>query len=288
MTVRHLFSGLLVALSLVFASTSPGLAQTSPPAATSPTSARIELTAPDGRKIAVTVWQAADERAVVVFSHGHGAQPEAYRRIVAQWVEAGFSVVAPLHVDSLAHPDRASFNGPAGFGARVTDLAVVRGYARSAHPGRPLIAAGHSYGSLLSMMSGGAESVAGPLADPDVKAVVAFSSPGDIPGLVTPRTWPALTTPMLMVTGDADLVDGYVTDWRAHRSPFDRSAAGGKMLLIVAGGDHSLVRNADAADFALMAQVTTDFMRTHALGDAAAAARLEAVASSDDVVVERR
>lgn len=288
MTVRRFSASLLLALSLAFASTAPAGAQTPPPAAAAVPPARIELSAPDGRKIAVSVWAAADERAVIVFSHGFGGQPEAYRRVIGDWVVAGFTVVAPLHVDSQVHPDRAAFNGPTGFFARVTDLSVLRAFVKTEHPGRPLIAAGHSYGSLLSMLSGGAASVAGSLADPDIKAVVALSSPGEVPGLVTPGTWPGLTTPTLMITGDADLVDTYVTDWRAHRRPFDLSPAGGKLLLVFAGGDHSLVSNADAEDFALISRTTIDFMRTHALDDAAARARLDGLVAPDGVVIERR
>lgn len=288
MIIRRTFASLLLALSLAFASAVPGMAQTPPPAAAPASPAHIELAAPDGRKIDVSVWRAADERGVVVFSHGQGGQPEAYRRIIGDWVAAGFTVAAPLHVDSQAHPNRAAFNGPTGFFARVADLAVVRAFVKTNHPGRPLIAAGHSYGSLLSMMAGGAVTAAGPQADPDVAAVIALSSPGDIPGLVTPQTWAGLSAPTLIITGDVDLVDGFVTDWRDHRRPFDLSPAGDKLLLVFAGGDHSLVRNADAADFALMVQATIDFMRAHGLDDAGAHARLDGLAAPDGVTIERR
>ncbi len=289
MILRRLFVSLWLALSLAFAGAAPGLAQTPPPPVAAPqTPSHVELVAPDGRKIDVSVWRAADERAVVVFSHGHRGRPESSRRLISEWVGAGFTVAAPLHVDSQAHPDRASFDGPTGFMARIADLEVLRAHVKAAHPGRPLIAAGHSYGSLLSMMAGGAETVVGPRSDPDVRAVIALSSPGDVPGLVTPRTWPALTAPTLMITGDADLVDGYVTDWRDHRHSFDQGAPGDKMLMVFAGGDHSLVRSADATDLALMARVTTDFMLAYALDDAAATARLAGLASSDGVTIEQR
>lgn len=290
MIVHRAYASLVLALSLALASTAPGLAQTAAPiAATSaPAPAHVELTAPDGRAIDVSVWQATDERAVIVFSHGHGGGPEAYRRIVDEWVADGFTVVAPLHVDSMAHSQRATFNGPAAFSARVTDLAVVRGFVKATHAGKPLIAAGHSYGSLMSMIAGGAVTAAGPQGDADVKAVVALSSAGDLPGLVKLQTWDGLTTPTLMVTGDADLVPGYATDWTAHRGPFDRSPAGDKMLIVYAGGDHGLVGNADATDFTLMVATSTDFMEAHALGDAEARARLATLVAPDGVTLERR
>ena len=290
MIVHRAFASLGLALSIAIASAAPGLAQTAVPVAATaaPVPEKVQLTTPDGRAIDVSVWRAADERAVVVFSHGHGGRPESYRRLLGEWVMDGFTVVAPLHVDSMAHPQRAAFNGPAGFAARVTDLAVVRGFVKTAHAGKPLIAAGHSYGSLMSMIAGGAVTAAGPQGDADVKAVVALSSAGDLPGLVTPQTWASLATPTLMITGDADLVEGYVTDWRAHRSPFDKGPPGDKMLIVYAGGDHSLVGNADAADFALMIAASTDFMESYALGDAASRARLDAMAAPDGVTIERR
>jgi alpha-beta hydrolase superfamily lysophospholipase len=250
--------------------------------------ADITLQAPDGRAIPVSVWPAADERGVIVFSHGLNAAPQAYETILSAWAAEGFTVIAPLHVDSLRHPDHADYDNRAAFGARIADLAVARGFVKATRPGKPVVAAGHSFGSLLSLIAAGAVTAAGPLGDPDVKAVVALSSAGDLPGLVTPQTYAALITPTLMITGDADTVPGYAPDWRAHRSPFDRSPVGDKMLMIFAGGDHSLVRDADADDRALIVSTTTDFMRAHALGDAEARARLEGLTAPDGVVIERR
>lgn len=250
--------------------------------------AHVDLAAPDGRKIDLSVWQAADERAVIVFSHGFNGSPAAYERVLSQWVADGFTVVAPLHVDSLRHPEHEKYDARAAFETRIADLAVARGFIAATHPGKPLVAAGHSFGSLMSLIGGGAVTAAGPLGDPAVKAVVALSSAGDLPGLVTADTYSAMTTPTLMITGDADLVPGYVTDWRAHRSPFDRSPAGDKMLLVYAGGDHGLAREADAEDFSMIIAATTDFMEAHALGDAAARARLEALPAPVGVTIERR
>ena len=293
MTSHPLFTRLSLVLLLAFAPAAPVLAQAAPAAVAAPNpfvaaATHVELAAPDGRKIDVSVWQAADERGVVIFSHGFGGSPAAYSRLLSPWVDDGFTVVAPLHVDSLRHPQRASYDGQAAFSTRIVDLAVVRGFLRATHAGKPLIAAGHSFGSLMSLIEAGAVTVAGPLGDPDVKAVVAFSSAGDLAGVIGPDTYGALTTPTLMITGDADLVEGYVTDWRAHRSPFDRAAPGDKMLLVFEGGDHLLVRNADQPDFDLIIRTTTDFMEAYGLGDAAARARLDALSAPAGVSLERR
>lgn len=284
-------------LSTALAPAAPAFAQAAPATVQAPLSlpatfaagaTHVELSAPDGRKIELSVWPAADERGVVVFSHGFNGSPGAYARILSHWVDEGFTVAAPLHVDSLRHPDHAAYDGQAAFATRIADLAVTRGFLKASRPGKPLIAAGHSFGSLMSFIGGGAVTVAGPLGDPDIKAIVAFSSAGDLQGVILPDTYAALRAPALMITGDADLVPGYVADWHAHRSPFDRGAPGDKMLLVFAGADHSLVRNADAADFDLIGRTTTDFMKAHALADAAARARLDALSATDGVSLERR
>jgi alpha-beta hydrolase superfamily lysophospholipase len=274
-------------LALLASVAAPALAQDPPPAAQS-AATRVQLPAPDGRTIDVSVWPAADEQAVIVFGHGWGGAPAAYRRIIEYWTAHGFTVVAPMHTDSMQHPQHAEATPQSIFMTRIVDLAVVRGYVKASHPGKPLIAAGHSFGSLNALMEAGAVTIAGPQGDADIKAVVALSSPGLIPSLVNPSTFAPVTAPVLMVTGDADLVQGFVTDPRDHRAPFDTSAPGGKMLMIFTGGDHSLVGNADAADFELIAATTVDFMRAHALGDAAAQARLDALTAPDGVSIERR
>lgn len=287
--LRRLVLSLVAAFALAPAGASLARPQAAPaPAAAASEPVRIELSAPDGRTIDVSVWEAADERAVVVFSHGYNGSPAAYRRILAEWVDAGFTVVAPLHVDSLRHPRHAEFDGPAAFTTRIVDLAVVRGFVRAAHAGKPMVAAGHSFGSLMSMISGGAVTVAGPQGDPAVKAVVALSSAGDLQGVVLPDSYAGLTVPTLMITGDEDLVPRYVTDWRAHRSGFDRSPAGDKMLLVFEGGDHSLIRNADEADFDLIARMSVAFIQAHALGDPEARRTLETLTAPDGVTIERR
>jgi alpha-beta hydrolase superfamily lysophospholipase len=277
--LKHLAAA--AAAALVLAAT-PTMAQTpaAPPA--------VETLSVQNRSVELQIWPAAGEpRAIIAFSHGMGGAPAAYHRLLETWQAAGFTVLAPLHVDSLRHPDRASFNGPTGFFARIADMAAVREAARQRAPGKPLIAAGHSYGSLLSAMAGGAVTVAGPQGDPDVDAIVMLSSPGAIPGLVTPDTYPTVATPSLTVTGDADLVPNFVTDWTAHRLPFDGASGNGHLLLIFAGGDHALVANADAEDFALLSGATVDFIAATTLGDEAAAARLAAL-QADGLTVERK
>ncbi|RZJ22416.1 MAG: hypothetical protein EON85_15175, partial [Brevundimonas sp.] len=245
--IRRAAVAFALVLSLGLAPAAPAFAQVAAPVSAAPDATHVELSAPDGRTIDVSVWQAENEQAVIVFGHGWGGAPAAYHRIIEYWVAHGFTVVAPLHTDSARHPQNAEATPQSIFLTRIVDLAVVRGYVKAGHPGKPMIAAGHSFGSLNALMEAGALTMAGPEADPDIKVVVALSSPGLIPQIVTPSTFATVTTPVLMVTGDDDLVRGFVTDPRDHRAPFDTSPAGDKMLLTFAGGDHSLIVNADAA-----------------------------------------
>lgn len=246
------------------------------------------LSAPDGRLIDVSIWPADHERGVVVFSHGLNGSPEPYNRILKAWADHGYTVVAPLHVDSLRHPDHARYDNRAAFSARIADLAVVRGYVGNAHQGKPVIAAGHSFGSLLSLISAGAVTAAGPIGDPSVKGVIAFSSAGDLPGLVNPQTYATMATPLLMITGDADLVPGFVSDWTQHRSPFDRSPAGDKYLMVVDGGNHELVARSDDAIFTLMENATETFLDAYGLEDETAKQKLTTLPMPDHVTWERR
>ena len=291
MSIRSLFTRFALAMALAvapvaaFAAPAPAAAQEAAPAFTA---GHVDLSAPDGRTIDLNIWQAPDERGVVVFSHGFNGSPAAYARILSTWVADGFTVVAPLHVDSQRHPHHADYDNQAAFTTRIVDLALTRDFVRQTHAGKPIIAAGHSFGSLMSLIEAGAVTVVGPQGDPDVKAVIAFSSAGDLPGLISPDTYTGLQTPTLMITGTEDLVPGYVTDWTGHRGPFDRSAPGDKMLLVVEGGDHSLVRNADADDFALIVTATIDWLEAYGLDDATARARLAALTAPDGVTLETR
>lgn len=249
-----------------------------------PTSRTVST--PDGRAVSLSIWTAPEERGVVVFSHGFGGAPSGYGRLLSEWAAHGFTVIAPLHVDSQQHPDRKA-DGRTAFGTRLEDLALTRGIAVRDHEGKPLIVAGHSFGSLMSLIAGGAKTLVGPHGDPAVKGVIAFSSPGAIPMVVTPETYRTLATPLLMITGDQDVVPGYADDWRDHRLPFDGSPAGDKTLIVVAGAGHQLPGTAEGEQFDLLVRATEDFLDAYALTDAAAKARLEAL-SAAGVAVEHR
>lgn len=253
------------------AAASPG-AQT--PSLAAPSVVRLPATA--GREIDLRVWTAHDPQAVIVFSAGGGGEPVAYDRLMRALAKQGFTVVAPIHRDPLSRGDLSGAGGPQSFIVRVEDLAFARGYVEATQPGLPLVVMGHSFGSLMSSLAAGASTPAGVQTAPAVKAIVAFSSPGLVPGLVTPDTYRSLDRPVLMVTGDRDVVPGFASDWRDHRAMYDDSAKPGSALAVFEDGDHSLIVDADDAAFATLIDLTSTFIRASALADPRARDKLAA------------
>lgn len=205
---------------------------------------QVPIITATGRISMVTMWKARRPRATILFSHGALSSPAKYDRIILPWVAAGFDVWAPLHVDSTDHPDTKSFPGLASWRARIEDMRAV-----SAHVGSgPRIAAGHSYGGLVALTLGGAaadlpQGLTGALNDPLVTAVVAFSPPAPIPGLISAAGYAKLAVPALIQTGDKDVALGKPPidpdSWKAHLSAYDFAVAGGdRYALVLAGANH--------------------------------------------------
>ena len=105
--------------------------------------------------------------------------------------------------------------------------------------------------------------------------------------MVTPETYRTLTAPLLVVTGDQDIVPGYADDWRDHRLPFDTAPGGDKTLIVVTGGGHQFPATAEGDQFDLLVRATEDFLDAYALGDTEAKARLDAL-SAPGLTVEHR
>lgn len=257
------------------------------PAAVSVAEQVVRLPASKGRELEVRVWAAAKPSALVVFSPGGGGQPRKYERMLRALAQEGFTVIAPVHDDALSRGDLSGSGGPASFAARIEDLAVTRGYAKAAYADLPLVVMGHSFGSMMSSLAVGATTPAGPQRDPDVKALVAFSSPGIISGLLTPETYRSLSAPLLMVTGDKDVVAGFVTDWRVHRTMFEGSSTPGSALVVFRDADHNLIADANDSNFKAVLALTAHFIRAHALDDTTARARLSGLTLSG-ATIERR
>lgn len=232
------------------------------------------------RDVELTVIRPEAPKGVIVFSHGGGGSPTPYAALMEGWTRAGFMIVAPLHVDSQKHPDRARYDLRAAFPLRLADVAAAAGYAAKAAPGLPQGYAGHSYGSLMAMIRAGALEGMIPAQDPGAKAALCFSSPGVIKGLIGPTAYQGLKAPMLMITGDQDVVPGMVPDWHEHTYPFDTSAPGDKYLWIGKGVNHGLAHHPEAPAFAEAAALSVTFLKAEVLGDASAKAALAAQGST--------
>lgn len=233
------------------------------------------------RDVEVTVIRPEAAKGVIIFSHGAGGWPAPYQALFDQWTGAGFMVVAPLHVDSQKHPKRADYNLQSAFPARLADLAAATDYAAKAAPGLPMASAGHSYGSLMSLIRAGALQGMVPAQDPRTKAALCFSSPGVIKGLIHPAAYQGLKAPMLMITGDQDVVPGLVPDWHEHLYPFDTSPAGQKYLWQGKGVNHGLAYHPETPAFAEAAALSVAFLKAKVLDDKAAEAVLAGRKATD-------
>ena len=223
----------------------------------------VDLAVP-GRSSKMSVWRPAAIRGVVLFSTGFGSWPERYARLIDLLTAQGFAVLAPLHVDSTHNPDRAKFDERQIFLERLADLRAASAHAAAHFPGKPVVAAGHSFGSLMSLCLGGALAYLMPLRNPAVKAVLAFSTAGKVPGLIRPTAYSSMAVPLMLVTGSRDVVEGFVTDPADHLFPAETDPAG-SFALVVDGGDHSLV---EGPLFAHVAPAASLFLRGFGLDEA--------------------
>lgn len=255
----------LLAGALAFAA-APALARTT---ATSTTTIKVA-----DRDVELTILRPDAPKGIVIFSHGAGGWPTHYQALLDLWTGAGFMIVAPLHVDSQKYPKRDDYNLQTAFPLRLADLAAATAWAAKAAPGLPMGSAGHSYGSLMSLIRAGAFEGMIPAQDPTTKAALCFSSPGVIKGLVNPAAYQGVKKPMMMITGDQDVLPGMIADWHEHLYPFDTSPAGQKYLWVGKGVNHGLAYHPEVPAFAEAAALSVAFLKAKVLGDAAAEAVL--------------
>lgn len=238
---------------------------------------------------------------VVVFSHGFHQSSSGYAPLVDAWAEH-FVVVQPTHLDYLrlglpADDPRT----PDVWSIRREDLthvldqlatavAAVPGLAGRVNLGRVALA-GHSWGGQsVGMLLGagvlGADGAPGPsYTDARVSAGVLLTTTGTGDSL-TPfaaENFPfmrpdymGLTTPTLIVAGGADqsMLSSRGPEWFTDAYRLSPGATG---LVTVTGGEHSLggiagygaaeTTDEDPQRAALVARLTTAWLRTALLGD---------------------
>jgi alpha-beta hydrolase superfamily lysophospholipase len=93
-------------------------------------------------------------RAVVHINHGMAEHCARYRRFAVALVEAGFAAYAHDHrghgETTAPGVGRGQF-GPGGFRAVLHDVAAVNDHIRGVHQGVPVVAFGHSMGSIIAL-----------------------------------------------------------------------------------------------------------------------------------------
>jgi dienelactone hydrolase len=183
-----------------------------------------------GRNVPITISaQPGRARGVIYFSHGALSAPAKYGAMTNWWAANGYIVISPLHADSTdwtgVKPARDKQTD-----WRLADMRLARTQearlmqAVGAQGARsPRIAAGHSFGALIAMLD----------PDPKVRAIIAFSPPGPVPGL----TIPVVSKPMLTITGTADVLPMIAPRWEAHLAGHDQ-ATGVAIACIGQGVDH--------------------------------------------------
>lgn len=128
----------------------------------------------------------------------------------------------------------------------------------------------------------------GKFRDPTVKAVLGFSSPGRIPGLIGPDAYAGDALPVMIVTGDQDTVPGLVTDWHDHLLPVQASPAGNKFAVTYPGAAHELIGYPDDTNYASAVSVSTEFLKAYGLGDRQALAKLSSSKDAEGASLLRR
>jgi alpha-beta hydrolase superfamily lysophospholipase len=216
--------------------------------------ASLTLKAADGRDVTVSVWAPAfraPKRPLILFSHGANSAPGKYDRLLRSWAAQGWVVAAPLHVDSTDHPQAGKIDRTLFTPTRLADMALMADNAKAIEAAvgarvdaAAIVAAGHSYGGLIAQVLGGAEIQAfgtgAPIVarDPRVKAIVAFSPPGPVKGLVSAEGWAKIAVPMYLQTGTKDVLPMMAPTWEAHLVAHQSAPPGDQFAFVGTDVDH--------------------------------------------------
>lgn len=215
-------------------------------------------------KLSISYPSGKEKYPLIVFSHGHALDNQSYHNLTNYWVERGYFVVAPMHLDSGG--DLAAMSAIAEqYGrdwisaSRIIEMRAVidqidnivaslddfNGEVLS----DKVIAAGHSYGALSSQHLSGAKvelkgdsiyPIPATLVDKRVVAVVAISPPGLMKDNLTAATWLNYKTPQLVVTGPNDFFPFIWPNYEDHFVSYLTAQEGQNYLLVLDQMDHYL------------------------------------------------
>lgn len=252
-----------------------------------PAAEHIALTV-QGRTVDLSIYRPVVRQIGAIFvSHGAGSSPARLEPLIDRIRGEGFVVLAPLHGDSLLIPEEQRQDIRAALATRIADMQAVGAYSDRTFPELPYGAVGHSYGSLIALIGGGALAQMFDAQVPAIEAVAMFSSPGIIPGLTEPEgRLETISVPTLMITGTKDAVEPFARDPESHISYFERQAEGSTLLLVSDASHNFVYGNEPHYDEAIDLLVT--FLRAEITRDAAAEAGLEGARSTSAIEIRRR
>jgi predicted dienelactone hydrolase len=214
----------------------------------------LTLSHPDGR---TTAYRAlcpprGGRWGLILFSHGANSSNHDYDRLWGPWTDAGYLVIGPNHIDTGTPATQPKLSRSALWRARLDDTSLPlrqRAPFERWAAGRgasidwtKVCAAGHSFGAVVAQSLAGARIIAPGDAEPssaptaEVAACIALSPPGPLKGFIPADAWSTVAVPSFLQTGDADILPGFVDDWRLRLTGF----AGGpnRWTLLGHGVDH--------------------------------------------------
>lgn len=216
---------------------------------------QTELTTDKGHRFPVTIFSPSRSGSfpVIVFSSGAFSSPDRYLNMLQPIAESGYVILAPTHLDAeiLAldpKPESGtvwqSRNDEVAYLATVPESLIALLERREIKLDETRLALmGHSYGALIAQLGAGAMAT-----DPDgtrpnrkisnVDALVAFSPPGPVNKVIDSEGWKSIDLPSLTVTGTADILPGFIDDWRLHKAGYEATPKGARWLWVGEQVDH--------------------------------------------------
>jgi dienelactone hydrolase len=216
-------------------------------------STQIILAHEDGRNTQVDIWSPSrtGQYPLLIFSHGAYSAPERYDVLLEALASSGYVVAAPLHIDSELLVTGEQPEHDEVWNSRKQDMLFLPGQTAAlqaklsnisiASPEEGYLAAGHSYGAFIAQVLAGAMALgdsALPEGSLQPDAVVAFSPPGPLPGFIGSAAWQGVSVPQLVLTGTADILPGFIDDWREHAIPYEQAQPGEQWLWVGTDVDH--------------------------------------------------
>jgi pimeloyl-ACP methyl ester carboxylesterase len=198
----------------------------------------LTLIHPDGRNTAYRVLcpSRPGRWGLVLFSHGANSSNHDYDRLWGSWADAGYLVIGPNHIDTGPPATQLKVSRSALWQARLDDTilplrqqATFNDWAASRGASldwTKVCAAGHSFGAVVAQALAGARIAAAGEAEPRstpmaaIAACIALSPPGPLKGFIPDDAWSTVAVPSFLQTGDADILPGFVDDWRLRLTGF--------------------------------------------------------------------